>query len=47
MKNLQKSGKYRMNQKLDGTCQSFPWTVNDKDLTDNQCKRSLQASRMG
>ena len=45
MKNLQKNGKYRMNQKLDGTCQSFPWTLNDKDLTDNQSKTASSLMR--
>ena len=44
MKNLQKSGKYRMNQKLDAPCQSFPWTVNE-DLTDNQAKTASSFMR--
>jgi hypothetical protein len=45
MKNLQKSGKYRMNQKADASCNSFPWTIKDKALTDDQSKTASSFMR--
>jgi len=46
MKNLQKNGKYRMNQKAVASCNKpMNWTVNDKDLTDNQSKTASSFMR--
>ena len=45
MKNLQKNGKYRMNQN-DASCDNLMnWTLNDKDLTDNQSKTASSFMR--
>jgi len=45
MQNLQKFGKYRMNQNFDTSCQSFPWTIKDKALTDDQSKTASSFMR--
>ena len=45
MKNLQKSGKYRMNQNDTSCNKPMNWTLNDKDLTDNQAKTASSFMR--